>query len=292
MAFIEPLFVEIATLVACTGVVLTLRAAWVYWSLWKTRRVLFPIELIDVPIPNEMTQDAHYQKIMEVSPKIPSCSEMIYLLKYKRFMLRDDVFSMCARKEVDQMEYLLRDIIKRKVPGVIVETGSWRCGMVAWCAALLDQLEPQSTRGVCAFDAFGEFPKATAGSAKDASIHPLVEFLFEKPWDFNRILTELRSRSLLSRRMTFAKGLFENTVPASDFDAIAILRLDGDYYDSTMLVLKHYYKRLSHGAWVVIDDYNNPFLGCRQAVDEFRSRNGITSPIIDTHGGSVYWRVP
>ena len=253
------------------------------------RRKLFPFRLSDMPVKSCLTREEHYSKIIKLSPKIPSCAEMIYLLKYKKFVDSPDVHSMCDVKEVDQMEYLVKDVIRRQIPGSIVETGSWRCGLMKYTKAIVDIYEG-SNRQIYMFDTFDHFPKPTQNQ-KDQAIHPIVEFLFENMQPLDRIKASFKELGLLDDNVHFIQGLFEDTVPRTNLDKIAILRLDSDYYESTMLVLKHYYKNIVPGGWLVCDDYNNPFLGAKSAVTDFRAANNITSPIIDTHGGSVYWRV-
>ena len=54
---------------------------------------------------------------------------------------------------------------------------------------------------------------------------------------------------------------------------IAVLRLDGDMYESTIDPLTHLYDRIPDGGWVIVDDYN-VVAACKDAVHDFlRSRN-------------------
>jgi hypothetical protein len=70
---------------------------------------------------------------------------------------------------------------------------------------------------------------------------------------------------------------------------LAVLRVDGDLFESTWTALEGAYHRLSAGGFCIIDDYNS-FPGCKQAVDKFREARGITAPFecIDAH--AVLWR--
>lgn len=47
-----------------------------------------------------------------------------------------------------------------------------------------------------------------------------------------------------------------------------MLRLDTDFYESTLHELKHLYPRLTPGGVLIIDDYGS-FYGARKAVDEY-----------------------
>ena len=69
-------------------------------------------------------------------------------------------------------------------------------------------------------------------------------------------------------RIHFVKGLVETTTPEKAPEAIALLRLDTDWYQSTIHELTHLYPRLSPRGIVIIDDYGH-FKGAREAVDEY-----------------------
>ncbi len=71
------------------------------------------------------------------------------------------------------------------------------------------------------------------------------------------------------------KGWFKDTLPLhkKEIGNIAILRLDGDLYDSTKVVLEELYDQLSPGGYVVIDDY--VFEGVRRALYDFFHERGI-----------------
>ena len=72
-------------------------------------------------------------------------------------------------------------------------------------------------------------------------------------------------------------------------DQLAILRLDGDMYESTIEALDALYHTVSYGGFVIVDDYSLP--PCAKAVHDFRDRCGITSPILPIDGVGAYWRV-
>ena len=88
--------------------------------------------------------------------------------------------------------------------------------------------------------------------------------------------------------MKFLKGWFRDTLPGAPIKSIAVMRLDGDMYESTTDALVHLYPRLSRGGFVIIDDYSLP--GCRSAVTDFRTAQGIADEVRDIDGLSVYWQ--
>ena len=89
--------------------------------------------------------------------------------------------------------------------------------------------------------------------------------------------------------MKFLKGWFSDTLPDAPIERLAILRLDGDMYQSTSEGFQFLFDKLSPGGFVIVDDYG-AVAGCRQAADDFRSSRGITDPIQPIDGIGVYWQ--
>jgi O-methyltransferase len=87
----------------------------------------------------------------------------------------------------------------------------------------------------------------------------------------------------------FLPGWFSNTLPTAPISSIAVMRLDGDMYDSTMVALRSLYPNLSIGGYVIVDDYH-AVRGCKQAVDDFRAELGITDELHQVARTGRYWR--
>jgi O-methyltransferase len=97
---------------------------------------------------------------------------------------------------------------------------------------------------------------------------------------------------LLDERVRFLKGWFKDTLPAAPIERLALIRIDGDMYESTMDVLQHLYPKLSPGGFAIVDDYGS-VPGCKAAVDDYRREHGITEPMTfvqDNQMGCVFWR--
>jgi len=88
----------------------------------------------------------------------------------------------------------------------------------------------------------------------------------------------------------FLKGWFKDTLPGAPIERLAVLRLDGNLYESTMDALKALYAKVSRGGFVIVDDYG-VIPACRQAIHDFLSQNGLTVELIKIDDDSVYWRV-
>jgi hypothetical protein len=94
--------------------------------------------------------------------------------------------------------------------------------------------------------------------------------------------------NLLDDSVEFVQGWFCDTLPQLRGREWALLRLDGDLYQSTMDCLENLYPNLSVGGYVVIDDY--VLLPCRAAVHDFRERHGIRDEIVEIDWTGAYWR--
>jgi O-methyltransferase len=215
--------------------------------------------------------------------------ELDFLVRYKTYVEDPRNYSMGHAHEWSQMEKLIRNVHNDHIIGDIVETGIWRGGMGMWIKAVLNHLH--SKRNVWLFDAFGPFPPAQ--HPLDQKIDPIVRILFERPPTIEEVENNFVRLGLMDDSVFLIKGDFKDTIPLTKIDHIAILRLDGDYYESTKIVLDNYYHLISKGGYVVIDDYNNNRLACKQAVDEFRKQHGIVQPLLpkNERHSSIYWQV-
>ena len=113
-----------------------------------------------------------------------------------------------------------------------------------------------------------------------------------------RRLAEMLRRPDLPSRFHIIKGYFEDTVPKHRADAIAILRLDGDLYSSTKVVLDSLYDNVSPNGWVIIDDYHwkppksDGTKLAKAATDEFRAARNIRAPMVENTAGKPSWQKP
>jgi O-methyltransferase len=94
---------------------------------------------------------------------------------------------------------------------------------------------------------------------------------------------------LLDDQVVFLKGWFRDTLAAAPIDRLAILRLDGDLYESTIQALTALYDKVSVGGFVIVDDYG-VFPNCRAAITDFRQSRGIRGHMHDVDGTAVFWQ--
>ena len=94
---------------------------------------------------------------------------------------------------------------------------------------------------------------------------------------------------LLDDRVRFLAGWFKDTLPDAPIERLAVLRLDGDMYGSTMEALEALYPRLSVGGYVIVDDYG-AIAQCKEAVTDFRAAEGISDPMEWVDWTGVWWQ--
>lgn len=94
-------------------------------------------------------------------------------------------------------------------------------------------------------------------------------------------------------RIEFVKGWFENTVPATrdQIKKLAILRIDGDWYESTKVCLEGLFEKVQTGGVVIIDDYDS-CIGAKRAVDEFLAANNLNVTLRSDGRGGRWFSKP
>jgi hypothetical protein len=193
--------------------------------------------------------------------------------------------SMIGAKRMNNVRSECERVIKAGVPGDFMETGVWRGGACIMMRAVLKAYQVADRR-VIAADSFAGMPPPSEGIAADAGadFHTYKEFAV--PLD--EVKAAFARYGLLDERVVFLEGLFKDTLPAAPIEELALLRLDGDMYESTMDGLVNLYRKLSSGGTLIVDDYYL-FEAQRKAVDEFRATHGIVDQIIQIDHFGGYW---
>jgi O-methyltransferase len=191
------------------------------------------------------------------------------------------------------------DLVKRaeaaQLPGAIVECGVYNGGSAAMMA-----MAASSQRKIWLFDSFEGLPEPGprdgakallySGERSSGALKPIDRCVGSLEVVRRLFLEELH---MDSTRVMFRKGWFQETLPVArpEIGPIAVLRLDGDWYDSTLVCLEHLYDLVVTGGFVIIDDYGY-WEGCRQAVDEFLSRRDLNVALIPIDDSGRWFAVP
>jgi O-methyltransferase len=191
----------------------------------------------------------------------------------------------------------LYDIAKGcTLPGVYVECGVWRGGS----AAVLAVIGSQQGRETYLFDSFEGLPEPEQIDGKRALKRVggkgggRLQSTGELVADESVVRALLFQRLRLPEKGIFIhKGWFQNTLPVvkASMPQIAILRLDGDWYDSTKVCMDELYDQVVPGGHIVVDDYGH-YEGCRRAIDEFRTARVIDTPLKYTDYAEVVFVKP
>lgn len=195
--------------------------------------------------------------------------------------------TMIGLQRLDNLHFCVEDVLARGVPGDLMETGVWRGGAVILMRAIL-KVNEVTDRLVWAADSFEGLPPP------DAAKYPLdADLAFNQFRELAVTLEDVqqnfRRYNLLDDQVRFLKGWFRDTLPAAPVKRLAVLRLDGDLYESTMDALVHMYPRVARGGYVIIDDYGD-IPACRQAVLDYRAQHGLTEDIIPIDWSGAFWQ--
>lgn len=195
--------------------------------------------------------------------------------------------TMVGLRRLDNVQRCVEDVLQRRVPGDFIETGVWRGGTVIFIRAVL-KLHGDTDRVVWAADSFQGLPKPSGAYPADAG---------DRHWEYStdlavsveQVKANFARYDMLDDQVRFLVGWFSETLPAAPIERLALLRLDGDMYESTIDALRALYPKLSVGGYAIIDDYG-ALPNCRRAVDDYRRQHDISEPIQAIDGSGVYWQ--
>jgi hypothetical protein len=167
---------------------------------------------------------------------------------------------------------IVRHAEEKGLQGAIVECGVFKGG-----SAAVMTMAGSPQRQIWLFDSFEGLPEPGehdgamaveyAGQRAGGALEPIGQCV--GPLD---VVKELFFEKLRidPARLNIRQGWFQDTLPVAkhEIGPIAVLRLDGDWYESTKVCLDHLYDLVVPGGYLLIDDYGY-WEGCKRAVDEF-----------------------
>jgi Macrocin-O-methyltransferase (TylF) len=232
--------------------------------------------------------------VFESGPDPDVLSPATYVQSLVKHCIQGRALTMVPVSRLDNIQKCIEDVIQNDVPGDLLEAGVWRGGTAVFMRAVL-AAHNADHRHVWVADSFEGLP------SPDADLHPIEAKAHESKLmkdvyhhfavDIEEVQSNFSRFGLFDDRVQFLKGWFKDTLPSAPIQQLSVIRLDGDYYESTMTCLTSLYDKLSPGGYMVIDDYGqDDWTYCRQAVDEFRSANNITDPMIRVDSTCYFWR--
>lgn len=183
-------------------------------------------------------------------------------------------YTMTSFQRLQALILATRYVARRGLPGAFVECGVWRGGSMFAAARTLLEVEG-TKREVYLYDTYAGMPPPDSVDIRSKDKQAAV-ILMDDPRDdrtraFATLQTVKHTMTLSGydqRKLHYVIGKVEDTIPNVVPEQIALLRLDTDWYSSTLHELRHLYPRLVHGGVLIIDDYGW-WEGARKAVDEF-----------------------
>ena len=191
-------------------------------------------------------------------------------------------FTMTSPERLYALYQSVQQVVRHDIPGDFVECGVWKGGSCMMMALMLDRLGDRNRR-IWLYDTFEGMSEPTeadrqlTGESAEALLSQEDKADQTSVWCWSTI-EEVRanvlSTGLASDRFIFSKGKVEDTIPGTIPgtipDAISLLRLDTDWYESTRHELVHLYPLLASRGLLIIDDFGH-WEGAKKAVLEYFS---------------------
>lgn len=195
--------------------------------------------------------------------------------------------TMIGLKRLDNIQFCSEDVLANRIPGDFIEAGVWRGGASIFMRAIL-KAYGITDRCVWAADSFEGLP------LPNPQRYPADKGALWHTWNalavsLDEVKTNFSRYGLLDEQVRFLKGWFSETLPSTRNQRWAVIRLDGDMYESTIDVLENLYPNLSVGGYVIIDDYES-IAACRQAVLDYRQAHSIPEEIRPIDWNAAFWR--
>lgn len=195
--------------------------------------------------------------------------------------------TMIGLARLDNLQHCVTDVLQNQISGDLIETGVWRGGACIFMRAILKACG-DTCRIVWAADSFRGLPPPDPRYPQDAG---------DQHWihgeslgvSLDQVKANFARYGLLDDQVQFLSGWFKDTLPVAPIERIAVLRLDGDMYSSTMDALNTLYPKLSSGGYAIIDDYG-AVPACKRAIEDYRSLHQIDEPLEEIDWSGVFWQ--
>lgn len=198
--------------------------------------------------------------------------------------------TMVGMPRLENLRALVQQTLRQGIAGDFIETGVWRGGCCILMRGIL-AANRVANRKVYVADSFAGLPPPNPDRFPQDV--PLARLALHEIPELAVPLEEVKANfaryGLLDDQVVFVEGFFSDTLPKLDAGPFALIRLDGDMYESTFVALECLYPKLSTGGFVIIDDFG-ALSQCRKAVADYREKMGILDPIREIDWTGVYWR--
>lgn len=210
--------------------------------------------------------------------QLTSCPDMepAFVALYERC----GSYSMTSLERLYGLYKAVEYVVHHDMPGDIVECGVWRGGSCMLAAMALKQFG-DTQRAIYLYDTFAGMTDPTEHDVDYNDAH--VSLRLNDAWPeyqaianvpLEQVRQNMSTTGYPEHKVHYVKGPVEQTIPGTQPDQIALLRLDTDWYESTRHEMEHLMPRLLAGGVLIVDDYGH-WQGARRAVDEYLETHGI-----------------
>jgi O-methyltransferase len=202
--------------------------------------------------------------------------------RFQELYARCAPFTMTSLERMYALFQSIEYVVRRGIPGDIVECGVWKGGSAMLAALALQSLD-SADRRIHLYDTYAGMTMPSEADVDLREVSAQARWQNEQRDGFNQwcyasldeVRTNVFSTGYPPDLVQFVEGRVEDTIPAVCPEQIAVLRLDTDWYESTHHELVHLFPLIATNGVLIIDDYGY-WRGQREAVDEyFRSRKTV-----------------
>jgi len=201
-------------------------------------------------------------------------------------------FTMAGGARVQNVRHLVEKTITEGVPGDWLEAGAWRGGCSIMARVVQTVLGEEKHRRTYVCDSFAGLPLSSTSADHDGwnKMHFLEVSQSEVERNFEQFVP-------LDGNVRFRKGYFSESLPEvrkelrRDGRQLAVLRGDGDMYESYMDILYNLYEFVSVGGYFICDDC--PAIAeAKKAIEDFRKHHAIEDPLQTVDGSAMgtFWQ--
>jgi hypothetical protein len=224
----------------------------------------------------------------------------ICYVHYSKLIPNIYIYSMLDLKALQNIEDYTKYILDNNIAGDFVECGVWRGGTGILIKNILQKYN-NNDRKVFLLDSYEgmeNLEKSNNLTEKDkldeicSNILNDIEKYYGRKLietDYDEVINNLKHFNCYDENVILLKGWFNEKFPFDNVQSISLLRLDCDYHYPTTMCLEKLYEKVTKGGVIILDEYYLDFMGEKKAVDEFRSKYGITSEIINVNNAVAYW---
>lgn len=193
--------------------------------------------------------------------------------------------TMIGEERMKNIDYVIQESVRLGVDGDFVECGVWRGGASMYARAVLNAFG-ETERLVYLFDSFNGLPQNT--SDNDGDFWSKMSYI-SVPLD--EVQRHFDVSGLNGKNVIMIPGYFRYSLPAwclRTDRTVAILRMDGDMFESTMDILFNLWDLVSRGGYIIVDDYHS-VPAAKNALNKFFDLQGIKPELMPIDQDGIYF---